>query len=52
MAHAANSDFPKAINTINQAIEVTDDTSLRREFAEHRALFQKKKTYLQPVRTP
>jgi len=52
MAHAANGDFSKAITTINQAIEIAEEQSMRRELAEHRSLFQKKKTYLQPARSP
>ncbi|MFM8399461.1 MAG: hypothetical protein ACKOAH_16680, partial [Pirellula sp.] len=39
----------KAINTINQAIQMTDEGALRSELSEHRALFQKKKTYKQPA---
>jgi hypothetical protein len=48
MSQAAQGEFAKAINTINQAIQITDDGPLRSEFAEHRALFQKKKSYRQP----
>lgn len=48
MSQAAQGEFAKAINTINQAIQITDDGPLRSEFAEHRALFQKKKPYRQP----
>lgn len=48
MSQAAQGEFSKAINTINQAIQITDDGPLRSELAEHRALFQKKKSYRQP----
>ena len=51
MGLAAQGDFAKAVNTINQAIQSTDDPQLRREMTEHRALFQRKKTYLQPTPT-
>jgi len=49
MSQAAQGDFSKAINTINQAIQMTDEGALRSELSEHRALFQKKKTYKQPA---
>jgi tetratricopeptide (TPR) repeat protein len=48
MSQAAQGDFSKAINTINQAIQLTDEGALRSELSEHRALFQRKKTYRQP----
>jgi tetratricopeptide (TPR) repeat protein len=49
MSQAAHGDFSKAINTINQAIQLTDEGALRSELSEHRALFQKKKSYKQPA---
>ena len=49
MSQAAQGDFSKAINTINQAIQMTDEGALRSELSEHRALFQKRKTYRQPA---
>ena len=48
MSQAAQGDFAKAINTINQAIEMTNDGPLRSELRDHRAMFQKKKMYRQP----
>jgi len=49
MSQAAQGDFGKAINTINQAIQMTEDGSLRSELTAHRALFQKKQAYRQPL---
>jgi hypothetical protein len=48
MSQAAQGDFAKAINTINQAIELTNEEALRSELRDHRTLFQKKKMYRQP----
>jgi len=48
MSQAAQGDFTNAINTINQAIQLTDEGALRNELSDHRAMFQKKKMYLQP----
>lgn len=48
MAQAGQADFNKAVNTINQAIQLTEEGALRSELIAHRNLFQKKKTYLQP----
>jgi tetratricopeptide (TPR) repeat protein len=49
MAQAAQGNFPTAINTINQAIQLTEEGAFRSELSEHRGLFQKKKTYRQPA---
>jgi len=44
---AANGEFTAAIATLNDALQLTSDVSLRREIADHRKLFEKKKPYLQ-----
>ena len=48
MSQAAQGDFSNAINTINQAIQLTDEGPLRSELSQHRSLFQNKKAYRQP----
>lgn len=47
VTQAANGEFAEAVATLNEAIQSTSDPTLRRELAEHRALFQKKKTFIQ-----
>jgi len=49
MSQAAQGDFSNALNTINQAIQLTDEGPLRSELSQHRSLFQKKKAYRQPA---
>lgn len=48
VSQAATGDFAAAVKTLNEAIQITSDPTLRREIAQHRALFQKKKPYVQP----
>ena len=47
VAQAATGDFTTAVTTINDALQLTTDPVLRRELAQHRALFQRKKPYVQ-----
>jgi tetratricopeptide (TPR) repeat protein len=47
VTQAANGDFATAVATLNEAILSASEPMLRRELAEHRALFQKKKPFIQ-----
>jgi tetratricopeptide (TPR) repeat protein len=48
VAQAAAGDFASAIATIDEALQSTTDPTLRSELSQHRALFQRKKPYVQP----
>jgi tetratricopeptide (TPR) repeat protein len=48
VCQAANGDFESAVATINEALASTTEPALRQELAQHRALFQRKKPYVQP----
>lgn len=47
VSQASNGDFDTAIATLNEALQTTTDPSLRREIGEHRALFQRKRPFVQ-----
>lgn len=47
VTQASNGDFDTAIATLNEALQTTTDPSLRREIGEHRALFQRKRPFVQ-----
>lgn len=47
VVQAANGEFAAAVATLNEAIQLTSDPSLRREIAEHRKLFERKKPFVQ-----
>jgi tetratricopeptide (TPR) repeat protein len=47
VVQAANGEFSAAVATLNEAIQLTSDPSLRREIAEHRKLFERKKPFVQ-----
>jgi hypothetical protein len=51
VAQAASGDFSSAVATLNEAMQLTSDSILRREIAQHRALFQRKKPFVQPAVT-
>jgi tetratricopeptide (TPR) repeat protein len=48
VAQAATGDFAAAIASINEALSLTSDPVLRQELSQHRALFQRKKPFIQP----
>jgi tetratricopeptide (TPR) repeat protein len=48
VVQAANGEYSDAVGTMNEALQLTSDPSLRRELAQQRALFQRKKPYFQP----
>jgi tetratricopeptide (TPR) repeat protein len=48
VAQAANGDFDSAVASINEAMQITTDPVLRKDLAQHRALFQRKKPFVQP----
>ena len=47
VAQASHGDFDTAVTTLNEALQTTTDPSLRREIGEHRALFQRKRPFVQ-----
>jgi Flp pilus assembly protein TadD len=49
VAQAANGDFASAVSTLNEALQTTSNPSLRAEIAQHRALFQRQRVYVQPA---
>lgn len=47
VAQAATGDFGSAIASINEALSLTSDPVLRQELTQHRALFQRKRPFVQ-----
>ncbi|MFO0014881.1 MAG: tetratricopeptide repeat protein [Planctomycetota bacterium] len=48
VSQASTGDFASAIASINEALQLTSDPVLRQELSQHRALFQRKKPFVQP----
>jgi tetratricopeptide (TPR) repeat protein len=52
VAQAAAGDFDSAVASLHEAIQLTSDPILRREIAQHRAMFQRKQAFVQPNPSP